>query len=127
MLSLAELIQASDPKVLEKGHRVDIFSLRKGTSRSTKLPKALANTRSPDTPQGMWYTTAIDYDGPRAMKLSCSCPHFVFYLEKPLHEAESADLMYSRQLSPDKYKGKKVGMCAHVYGLILKLQEDGNL
>ena len=127
MLSLSKLIEYTDPKTLEKGHRVKILSARTGTSFATKLPKIVAETRSTDTPEGFHYITAVDYEGSQRLKLSCTCPHFVFYLEKPLYAEGSADLRYSRHLPTATYRGKIPGLCAHLYGVILFLQQSGRM
>lgn len=104
---------------------VKVVGLRVGRSRATGLVTFVARTSSPELYGLKWkvmqYATSIAFLDEKRVKLSCSCPDFLYRWEWALWNAGSADIRYCNGEPPFQTNPRAVpALCKH----LIKLTSD---
>ena len=130
-LSMEQILRRTTPLRLEKATTtVRISKLKLSVSKTTKLPLAVAQGYSKDVNREKKvtynkYITSILFRKNKKVKISCSCPDFVYAgWEWALWKRGSADIIYGNGEPPDITNpgGLVTGCCKHLAALWFFLQ-----
>ena len=120
-LTMDQILRRTTRDRLEKARTtVKVTKLKLGVSKRTRLATAIARVYSLDRVKSgvkrNRYVTSISFYAKRKVKVSCSCPDFVFAgWEYSLWKKGSADLVYGNGEPPvDKNPRMIPGTCKHV-------------
>lgn len=128
MLTPLQILKNVDFGRHERAEYVKITGLKTGTSKTTKLFKAVsrAYSRKQGATKGTIYACAItQLDKKSRVKVACSCDDFKFRWEYRLWEKGAADIHYCNGEAPVT-KGK-AACCKHLVMTFKALFEKGML
>ena len=115
---------------VENSTRVVVRSLKFGMSKKLQIPKAIAQSWSPEKgangkPKLFKYTTAIEFHDEGKVRLACSCPDFLYRWEYALYKKGAAYLIYSNGDKPQETNPKMIGgCCKHVIAVMSALRKQ---
>jgi hypothetical protein len=112
----------------ERAEYVKVTDLKTGFSKKTGLPKAVARVYSKrggySSPHR--YTASVDCVSVKShVKVSCSCPDFMYRFEVVLNNKGAADIKYSNGEQPQD--PGRPGCCKHLVMTFKELLNQGVL
>lgn len=124
-LTMKEILRGVDSKRVAQATKVEFDKYRTGTSRTTRLAKAIAQTYTAGQSSVKYATAITMLNNKGGVKLSCSCPDFIYTWERALHKKGSADIRYSTGDDPDtRNPSHTPGCCKHCVALYQKALAD---
>lgn len=114
----------------ERATHVKVTGLKIGTSRTTGFVRFVAKTQTPEKRMMgyVWakYATSIDFVDSKHVRLSCTCPDFVFSgAEYRLSKKGAADILYGNGEAP--ISSSRIYCCKHIVQVTNLLVQKGYL
>jgi hypothetical protein len=130
MLTMRQIWQKTPYDRKEKIPDVRVTKPKFGISKSTKHPTAVAITFSVETENGkpklFKYATSIEFMPKMYVKVSCSCPDFLYRWEYALWKNGAADIIHSNGEPPiDSNPNNVPGCCKHLLATYSYLVNNG--
>ena len=133
MLTVLQLVRATDVKTMEKASSVHIKDLRSDGGKN--IVKYVARTRSQDTDPSVFYTTDVEVHPDNLLKVGCSCNGFRFHYQEAMLKKDAVSTAYktpadSRQVpmaNATRTITPRIGLCAHLYAMVKYLVKKGNI
>lgn len=123
-LKMSQIVRRTPADRIEKARTtVKVSKVKFGTSRRTSFPTALAQVYSLDKVKGKTvrnkYVTKVELLPRERVRLSCSCPDFMYRWEYALWKRGSAELVYGNGEPPeDTNSGLVPGSCVAAGSLV---------
>lgn len=128
MLTIWQIMKNVDFGRQERAEYVKVIGLKTGKSKKTGLFKAIskAYSRKQGAERGYTYACAVtQLDKKGNVRVSCSCPDFLFRYEFVLWRKGAADIYYCNGEAPQQ--PKKPGCCKHLVMTFKSVFERGHL
>lgn len=129
MMTIAQILNNIEWGRKQRAEFVQIISYRYGYKRSDLMPKAIAKaySKKPGYTSPYRYVCTIECANDKSqVKMSCSCPDFVFSgNEYRLAQRGAADIIYGNG-EPPQAKAKP-GCCKHLFMLVKELRKNKKL
>lgn len=133
MLTLKKIFSLTARQDLERFSRavnVKVMNIKIGVSKSTGLRRFICRTQTPEKKALGFvlqkYVTTVDFKDNKHVRISCSCPDFVFSgAEYNLAQKGAAILQYGNGQPPEAHK--QVYCCKHVVRFVDVMVNNGKL
>lgn len=131
-LTFSEILAKTPGDRREMSRQVRVVTLKFGTSKKLKLPKAICQSYSmPNgskriSPGGLKYTTMIEFYEEHKVKVSCSCADHLYRWEYALARKKASYVTYSNGDAALTMNPRNVcGCCKHTIQLYSVLRQKG--
>lgn len=124
-LKMSQILRKTSIDRIEKARTtVKVIKVKYGTSKRTKLPTAASQVYSLDKVGGKTvrnkYVTTIEFMPKERVRLSCSCPDFMYRWEYALWKRGSAELKFGNGDAPDDTNPSMVPGCCIAKGSLVQ-------
>lgn len=130
-MTLFQIMKKTELGRQDRATLTKVVSLRYGISKKTGFPKAVAKVYSKKSGEasGTHYGCAVTCQDEKShVKISCSCPDFVFSgSEYLLYKQGAADLIYGNGEPPVSKPDARPGACKHLVSMFKELHSQGKL